>query len=179
MDFKNLAEKENVKVVISDFDGVFTDCTGIVDSEGNVSKKINFQDVLAIALLLHCGIHVAIITGEHSGAVDYLKRKFPKMSAFQDIKIKLPVVKEYISSLGLSRENVLYIGDDVNDAESLMYSAVKVTVPNANDIIKSLDGIRITEKFGGQGVLREVTDALIGEQIKADFCSGELNEKVS
>lgn len=178
MDFGNLAEKENIKIVISDFDGIFTDCTGIVDIYGNVSKRIHFQDVLAIPLLLKFGIKVAIITGEHSGAVDYLKKKFPEIAAFQDIKNKLPVVREYVSSLGLSGENVLYIGDDVNDAEALLYSKIRVTVPNANQIIKSINGIIITEKSGGHGVVREVTDALIGERIKMIFCNGEINEQV-
>lgn len=177
MEFTNL-EKDKIKVVISDFDGVFTDCTGIVDVNGNVSKKINFKDVLAVALLLHFGVKVVIITGEHAGAVDYLKCKFPKIDVFQDIKNKLPVVKEYLSSQGLSRDNVLYIGDDVNDAESMMFSAVKVTVPNANRYIKEIKGVIVSESYGGQGVLREVTDALIGDKIKSTFCSGEINEQV-
>ena len=178
MNFGNLAEKENIKVVISDFDGVFTDGTGIVDSCGNVSKKINYQDVLAIALLLKFGIKTAIITGEHSGAVDYLKKNFPELTVFQNIKNKLPVVKDYVSSLGLSGKNILYIGDDVNDAEALMYSGIRVTVPNANRIIKNIKGIIVTEKSGGHGVVREVTDALVGERIKTVFCNGELNEQV-
>lgn len=178
MYFGNLTEKENIKLVISDFDGVFTDCTGIVDFCGNVSKRINYQDVLAIALLIRFGIKVAIITGEHSGAVDYLKKKFPELDTFQDIKNKLPVVREYVSSLGLTGKNVLYVGDDVNDAESLMYSGVRVTVPNANQMIKDIKNIIITEKSGGQGVIREITDALIGERIKMEFCNGELNEQV-
>jgi len=176
MDFLN---SEKIKAVISDFDGVFTDGTGIVDFEGNVSKKINFQDVLAIALLLHFGIKVAIITGEKAGAVDYLKRKFPKIDVFQDIKDKLPVVKEYVFSQGLTSENILYVGDDVNDAKSLLYSGVRVTVPNANPLIKETEGIILTKKAGGEGVIREITDALLGDKIKTTFCSGELNEQVS
>ena len=172
-------QKEKIKAIVSDFDGVFTDCTGLVDCNGNVSKKINFQDVLAIAILLHFGIKVAIITGEHSGAVDYLKRKFPKISVFQDIMYKLPVLKDYLSLQGLTKDEVLYIGDDINDAEVLQYVGFKATVPNANHMVKDIDGIMITETSGGQGVLREITDAVLGDKIKTTFFSGELNEQIS
>ena len=86
------ADCEKIKMIISDFDGIFTDGTGIVDFEGNVSKRINFHDVLAIALAIKSGIKVVIITGEAAGAVKYLDRKFPELTVHQDIKNKLPLL---------------------------------------------------------------------------------------
>ena len=88
-------------------------------------------------------------------------------------------IKNIITSLNLKPDEVLYIGDDINDAEVLRYSGYKVTVPNANSLIKDIDGILVTDNCGGEGVLREITDAILGDKIKSTFFSGELNEQVS
>jgi len=164
---------ENIKMVISDFDGIFTDCTGVVDINGCVSKKIHFQDVMAIALAIKAGLKVAIITGEAAGAVKYLGEKFPDLAVFQDIKDKLPIVKQLAAEASISPEQILYIGDDINDYSSLLYAGVKVTVPNAHKKIKDIPNIIITDKKGGEGVFREVTDELLNNKIENIIFSGE------
>jgi len=160
---------DNIKLIISDFDGVFTDGTGIIDENGKVSKRINYHDVLGIALVFTAGIKVSIITGEKAGAVDYLAGIFPEIRAYQGVKDKLPVVRQLVEEYGLKPENVLYIGDDVNDFKSLCFAGIKVTVPNSNDTVKKIPDIIITEKRGGEGVFREVTDAVLYEKINAHF----------
>jgi 3-deoxy-D-manno-octulosonate 8-phosphate phosphatase KdsC-like HAD superfamily phosphatase len=51
--------------------------------------------------------------------------------------------------------------NDVNDYDSLCYVKHKVTVPDAVQKIKDIDGIQITEKHGGEGAFREVVDTII------------------
>lgn len=160
---------ENIKMIISDFDGVFTDCRGTIDENGCVSKKIHYHDVLGIALAINAGLKVAIITGEEAGAVKYLAGKFDQLKVFQDIKDKLPVVKKLLGEYGIKPENVLYIGDDINDLQVLKYVGIKVTVPNAHETIKNIQDIIITEKRGGDGVFREVTDAVLEKQLNKYF----------
>lgn len=160
---------DNIKLIISDFDGIFTDGTGIIDENGKVSKRINYQDVLGIALAFTADIKVSIITGEKAGAVDYLAGIFPEMRVYQGIKDKLPLVKQLVEEYNLSPENILYIGDDVNDFKSLCFAGIKVTVPNSNFMVKEVPDIIITEKKGGEGVFREVTDAVLYEKIHAHF----------
>ncbi|MCR5261441.1 MAG: HAD hydrolase family protein [Candidatus Gastranaerophilales bacterium] len=164
---------DNIKLIISDFDGVFTDGTGIIDEDGRVSKRINYHDVLVIALVFMAGIKVAIITGEEAGAVKYLAGKFPDMKVFQGIKDKLPLVKQLAEENNLKPENILYVGDDVNDFQSLNFVGVKVTVPNSNFMVKSIPDIIITEKRGGEGVFREITDAVLYEKLNARY-AGEI-----
>ena len=164
---------DDIKMVISDFAGVFTDGTGIIDENGKVSKRINYHDVLGIALVLRAGIKVSIITGEEAGAVKYLAGHFPEIKVFQGIKDKLPIVKELLEENNLKPENVLYIGDDVNDFRPLSFVGVKVTVPNSNFIIKNISEIINTEKKGGEGVFREVTDAVLYNKLNAHY-AGEV-----
>lgn len=165
---------KKIKMIISDFDGIFTDGTGYVNFDGQVSKRIHFHDVMGIAIALKFGLKVAIITGESSGAVKYLDRKFEQLEVFQDIKYKIQLVKEIAEKNNLTADEILYIGDDVNDAESLLFAGVKVTVPNANSLIKKIPGIKTTERKGGEGVFREVTDALTSSLTEKNILTGEL-----
>lgn len=159
----------NIKMIISDFDGIFTDGTGIVDFEGNVSKRINFHDVLGIALAHKFGIKTVIITGEEAGAVKYLDKKFDELKTYQGIKDKLPLVKKILEEENLLPEQIIYVGDDINDLPSLLFAGNKVTVPNAHTSIKEIKDIQITEKRGGEGVFREVVDSLVYNKYEAVF----------
>ncbi len=62
----------------------------------------------------------------------------------------------------LSLDEIVYIGDDVNDYDSLCYVKHKITVPDAVQKIKNIEGIQITSARGGEGAFREVADSLLG-----------------
>lgn len=160
---------ENIKMIISDFDGIFTDGKGIIDAEGNVSKKIHYHDVIGIGVAIKSGLKVVIITGEKAGAVQYLSNIFAELKTFQGIKDKLPIVKQLAEENDLKPENILYIGDDINDFQAINYCGIRVTVPNANQYIKSIPNIILTEKQGGEGVLREVIDTVLQKKLKEHF----------
>ena len=62
----------------------------------------------------------------------------------------------------LSKEEFVYIGDDINDLECLDYAKYKITVPHAVTKIKAVEGIQVTENTAGNGAFREVADCLVG-----------------
>ena len=79
----------------------------------------------------------------------------------QKIRIKIDVLKAIIEKYNLASDEYLYIGDDINDIESLNYSKIKITVPDAVKEVNALDGIQITTQRGGDGAFREVVDCLV------------------
>lgn len=152
---------KNIKMVLTDFDGIFTDNSVIINADGSISRKISFKDVMGVSLLVKNGIDVAIISGEANSAIEKIKTSFKLKEVYQDIRNKLEVVKDILNRYNLSREEVLYVGDDVNDLQSLEYVAHRFTVPNANKKIKAIDNIIITNAVGGDGAFREIVDILI------------------
>ncbi|MCD7740050.1 MAG: hypothetical protein LUH11_01710, partial [Candidatus Gastranaerophilales bacterium] len=74
-----MLEKENIKIFISDFDGIFTDGKLTVYSDGTTSKQICYKDIMAVSNLLKKGIKFAVISVEKSAAIDILKEKFPSI----------------------------------------------------------------------------------------------------
>ena len=152
---------EKIKMVITDFDGIITDNCLYVDNNGNMTRKINFKDVMAFSILQKNGIKTAIISGESNAAIEILAKKFDIKEIHQNIRNKIQVLKDIVEKYSLSKEEFLYIGDDINDYEALMYSKNAFTVPEAVDKIKSISHIKITKAPSGAGAFREIVDILI------------------
>lgn len=154
-------KKEDIKIFISDFDGIFTDGSLTIYSDGSTSKQINYKDIMAIANLLKNGIKFAIISGEKSAAIDILKEKFPSIDAFQNERNKIQVLKSLLEKYELTPENAIYMGDDINDINCLNYVKFPVTVKDAHDKVKETAGIYVTKNKGGCAAVREITDLII------------------
>lgn len=155
------SNKENIKMFVCDFDGIFTDGKLTVYSDGKTSKNIDYKDIMAIANLLKQGIKFVIISGEKSKAIDILKEKFSSIDIFQNERNKIQVLKSLLEKYNLKPENTVYMGDDINDIECLNYVLCPVTVENAHIKVKNVRNIYITHNKGGQGAVREVADYLI------------------
>ena len=152
---------KTIKMVITDFDGIVTDNCVYIDSKGEMSRKLNFKDIMAFSLLKKNGFKIGIISGEANSAIEVISKKFNIEEVHQGIRNKLEVLESIISKYNLSEEEYLYIGDDVNDYDSLTKTKYAITVPNAVSKVKSIDNIMITTSCGGDGAFREVVDSLI------------------
>lgn len=152
---------KSIKMVITDFDGIITDNCVYIDANGNMTRKLNFKDVMAFSILKKNGYKIGIISGEGNSAIQVINEKFQLDEVHQNIRIKIDVLKSIIAKYNLNDDEYVYIGDDINDIESLNYAKNKITVPNAVDKVKEIDAIQITLKNGGDGAFREVVDCLI------------------
>ena len=151
----------SIKLIVTDFDGVLTDGSLYVDDNLITSKKMSYKDLMGIFQAVKNGINIAIVSGETSQAVEYLKRKCPTIDVYQGVRIKIDVLKQLVEKYYLSPDEVVYIGDDVNDIMCLETVKYKVTVPNANWQVKKVPDIQITRSNGGDGAFREVVDSII------------------
>lgn len=151
----------NIKLFVSDFDGIFTDGKLTVYSDGKTSKIIDYKDIMAVSIIIKKGIVFAVISGEKSEAIDILKSKFPQIETFQNERNKIKILESLMNKYNISNENVIYMGDDINDIDCLKTVGHSITVPNAHEKVKELNNIIITHNTGGNGAVREVADALL------------------
>lgn len=151
----------SIKWIITDFDGIVTDNCAYIDEKGNISRRVNFKDVMAFSILKKNGYQTAIISGEKNSAIEWIAQKFDIKEVHQGIRNKLSVLVSIVEKYQLGRDDFVYIGDDVNDIESLEYAKYKITVPNAVKKVKNVKDIIITETKGGDGALREIVDELV------------------
>ena len=152
---------KNVKMIISDFDGIFTDNSVIINADKTISRKVSFNDIMGVSILVKNGYKVGFISGEKNPVIEMIAEKFKLTEIFMDVRVKIDVLKDIIERNSLTPQEVIYIGDDINDKECLEYVATKITVPNANKKIKNIKGIQITSASGGDGAFREVVDEII------------------
>lgn len=153
---------ETIKMVITDFDGVVTDNCVYINDDFSTCRKLNFKDVMAFSILEKNDYMIGIISGEKNAAIEILAKKFQIEEIHQNIRIKIDVLKDIVKKYNLSKEEFLYIGDDINDIECLNFAKYKITVPHSVQKVKDVEGIQVTENEAGNGAFREVADCLIG-----------------
>ncbi len=151
-----------IKMVITDFDGVITDNCVYIGDNFSMTRRLNFKDIMAFSLLRKNNFMIGIISGEKNSAIEIMAKKFRIEEVHQNIRIKIDVLKSIIEKYKLSKEEFLYIGDDVNDIECLEFAKYKITVPHSVEKVKAVKDIQITENTAGNGAFREVADCLIG-----------------
>lgn len=159
--YKTLDLSSKIKLVVSDFDGIFTDNSVYILNDGFRVKKVSYKDLMGVSIAVKNGIKVAIISGEQSREIDYIAEKFALEDIHQGIRIKCPILNDLKEKYNLSDEEILYIGDDINDIECLKSVKYAVTVNQANYAVKQINGIQITEAPAGDGAFREVIDNIM------------------
>ena len=152
---------KTIKMVITDFDGIITDNCVYIDENENMSRKLNFKDIMAFSLLKKNGYKIGIISGEANSAIELIAKKFDIEEVHQGIRNKLNVLNTIIEKYNLSEEEYIYIGDDVNDLDSLNKTKYAFTVPNAVEKVRLIENIKITTNVGGSGAFREIVDSLL------------------
>ena len=150
-------ETPNIKLFITDVDGTLTDGGMYYSENGDELKKFNTRDGMGLQLLQKRGVKVGIVTSENTQMVERRATKL-KVDYLRQGKRdggKLAVVREICDEMGLSLQEVAYIGDDVNCKELLMSVGLAACPADAMDEIKAIPNIHIMTKKGGEGCVRE------------------------
>lgn len=159
--YKTLDLSSKIKLIVSDFDGIFTDNSVYIIDDNTRLKRLSFKDLMGVSICVKNSVNVAIISGEVSKEIDYISKKFNLNDIHQGIRNKLPVLESLKEKYNLSDDEIVYIGDDINDIECLKSVKYAVTVPQANYKVKELKHIQITDANAGDGAFREVVDNII------------------
>lgn len=153
----------NIKLFLTDIDGVWTDGGMYYDQTGNELKKFNTTDSAGIIFLNILNIPVGIITGEDTAIVTRRAEKLKIPYLYQGVKNKLEVATKLCNELRISLTDVAYIGDDLTDIHLLQAVGYSAAPANAPDYIKSMVKYQLKTK-GGDGAFREFVELLIREQ---------------
>ena len=152
----NISILKQVRLFVYDFDGVMTDNTFILDEKGNEQVSLNRSDGLAIAEIKKRGYKQIIISTENCDIIK-LRAKKLGIKCFIGIDDKLLALKEYLSSEMLEFTEIAYVGNDINDLDSLCWVSFPFVSNDSHVILKS-KGFTILKTSGGNGVLREIAD---------------------
>lgn len=152
-----------IKLVCCDVDGTMTDGTIYIGSEGEVFKGFNVKDGMGIGLARQKGVQFAIITGRHSEIVSIRSKELNITEVHQNCSDKTEIVRMLKDKYNLSKEEVAYIGDDVNDIVVKEEVGLFVVVKDGHKNAKAMADIVLDTK-GGKGAIREFVDRFILEE---------------
>lgn len=140
---------------ILDVDGTMTDSGLYFDDTGNELKRFSTRDFAGVMMAHYVGIKILIVTGRECLAT---KRRADEMHVdylFQNVKKKKDFISDFMISNGISKENLGYIGDDLNDYAAMQLAGFIACPADACVEIKRLADY-VSDVYGGHGVVQDV-----------------------
>jgi 3-deoxy-D-manno-octulosonate 8-phosphate phosphatase (KDO 8-P phosphatase) len=149
-----------VRLFAMDVDGVLTDGTIIVSSDGTEAKRFSIIDGLGLKLLHGTGLELAWISGRASGATTIRATELMIAHVVQGRRDKLAALSSLAAGLGVTLADCAYMGDDVIDAPAIAAAGIGISVPTALPAaIAAAD--YVTRRLPGHGAVREICDLLM------------------
>lgn len=158
-----------IRLIISDVDGVLTDGCITIDNSGIESKSFYVRDGLGIKLWQRCGFTFALLTARNSQVVKIRAGELGVSVVRQGFSEKLPAAREIFAELGVSPDEVCYIGDDLPDLPVMYEVGLPVTVADGAEEVK--DAAKWTMNApGGRGAVRELVQRLLVAKGRWEDC---------
>jgi N-acylneuraminate cytidylyltransferase len=158
---RNKKKPQKIELLVLDVDGVFTDGTVSVSDKGELFKSFSLRDGMGLENIRFSGVEVVVMTSENSQIV---KSRMVKLglenNLFLGVKDKYSRLNQILINKGLNRNQVAYVGDDINDLTNLISVGWGFCPNDAINQVKEHCDIVLNNR-GGNKAIREVTEFLI------------------
>ena len=156
---------KHINTFIFDYDGVMTDGSVIMTSDGEAYRVSSVKDGYALQLAVKKGYRVAVISGANSASMIHRMNAVLVTDLFLGVDNKVPVYLEYLNKHGIPSSQVLFMGDDIPDYELMLEAGVSTCPADAAEEIKSVARY-ISHLEGGKGCVRDVIEQVLKVQGK-------------
>lgn len=156
-----------IKLLLMDCDGVLTDGRIWLFESGEEQKGFHTRDGLGIDLLHRAGLRSGIISGRTSSAVETRARTLGMSFLIQGHEDKVQAFADVLDQAGVNRDEVSYVGDDLNDIPLIVQSGLGVAVADADPETRE-HAHYVTKAPGGFGAVREVIELILKSQGRWD-----------
>ena len=164
-----------IKLIIFDFDGVFSNSKFYFDNSNNIKKTYNAKDAYSLKILKKYNIKCGIITNDKIISIKnapHIFDRLDKVSLGSD-KPKLEILDTWLAEYGFSYQDVAYIGDDLPDIPVLKKVGFSACPNDAVEEVKQVSQY-VCKNKGGDGAVREFVDLII----KKNISESERNDDI-
>jgi YrbI family 3-deoxy-D-manno-octulosonate 8-phosphate phosphatase len=147
-----------LRLVVFDFDGVFTDNAVYVSQDGSEMVRCFRGDGIGLRKLDRLGIHSAILSSESNPVVTARSRKL-QIRCLQGCENKEVSLRALLEELGVGWEETAFVGNDLNDRGCLALVGLPIVVQDAHPDVLG-EALYRTATRGGYGAVREVCDLI-------------------
>lgn len=149
-----------VTTFVFDVDGVLTDGTILVLPNGVQARRMHIKDGFALQMALRNGYKVKIISGGNSPEVTDRLQKLGVKDISMQVLDKKKFLLEFMSANNLSKEQVLFMGDDLPDIPAMQATGLPCCPADAVDEVKEICQY-ISPLTGGNACVRDVIEKVL------------------
>lgn len=165
---------KQINTFIFDVDGVLTDGSVTIMTNGDMLRTMNIKDGYALKTAVDAGFNVCIISGGSNEGVRKRLSGLGIKDIFLGAHNKIDQLNEYLKNKGIQLENVLYMGDDIPDYPVMKLVGLPCCPQDAVQEIKNISKY-ISHKNGGKGAVRDVIEQVLKVH---DKWNGNFNAKI-
>lgn len=146
----------NIKLIVFDFDGVMTDNRALLSETGEEFVFVSRADGVGIHMLEDMGFEVIFLSSETKPLVARRAEKL-RIPVIHGVNKKVVALADYMKESRMTYEEILYVGNEINDFDCLAAVGVAVVPRDANPCVKKVAALKLKTR-GGYGVSRELAD---------------------
>lgn len=170
------AKANNIKLLICDIDGVFSEGTIFLGNDGEELKGFNTKDGYGVRQFMRAGIDIAIITGRTSNIVKNRMNSLGIHHIYQGMEDKITGFNQLLEDFGLDKSQVAYIGDDFPDVPVMREVGLAVSPNDGHPYVRSIsDYVTVTK--AGKGCVRELCDLILLTQKGPEYVLSNFEGK--
>ncbi len=158
-----MAHARDIRVIVSDVDGVWTDGKIIYAGDRSELKNFNVRDGLGAKLAQRVGIRIVLLTSRRSAALTRRARELGITELHQGATNKAVACAEILESMALSFDQALYIGDDLPDLAPMLRAGLSAAPADAAPEVYAAAAWKL-QSAGGNGAFRELVERLLRER---------------
>ncbi len=157
---------KDIDTFVFDVDGVFTDSTLIITTNGEMLRKMSVKDAYALKTALQKGYRVCIISGGTNEGVRNRLKALGVTDIYLGAEHKIHALEEYIDIYDIAPSSMLYMGDDIPDIPPMQTVALPTCPQNAVPEVKAISKY-VSHKNGGEGCVRDVIEQVL--KVRGDW----------
>lgn len=146
-----------IKLLVIDVDGTMTDAGIYYDGNGNELKKFCTRDAAGFFVAHAAGIKIMVLTGRVCAATTRRMTEMKVDYLYQNVKDKVTFLLEFIDANNLHKEDVGYIGDDLNDLAPMQLCGLVGCPSDSCQEVINMSNI-VSKCKGGQGAVRDIVE---------------------
>jgi len=148
-----------IKLIVLDVDGTLTDGTICYGNSYIETKSFNVKDGMILKSLSKLDISVILLTGRKSEATTRRAEELD-MEVLQNVSNKEVILEKYIVEHRINPEQILYIGDDINDYAAMRLCGFTACPADAVSEVRSFCGY-VSHLQGGKGAVRDIIEMML------------------
>jgi 3-deoxy-D-manno-octulosonate 8-phosphate phosphatase (KDO 8-P phosphatase) len=156
-----------IRLLLFDVDGVLTDGTVVIHTDGTESKGFHIRDGAAMVWAQRAGLTVGLLSARSSGATTHRATQLAIRLVVQGVSNKLEAYDRILRESGFTDEAVAYMGDDLLDLPVLARAGLSAAPADAAaEVRRDVDWVSAIE--GGRGAARELIELVLRAQQRWD-----------